>query len=117
MNLVPYSGLLFVATIILAYTGIAVFAQLTGGSSHTALGAFLSPVRPVPLALVILANMFFALGLYWGFSLTRYALPVAFAIGVIVSFSYSAVVFGAKVSVLKIGAAGVIILGIVLLSL
>ncbi len=107
---------LFVVTVILAYTGISWFAQLSGGSSQTAVSAFVSALHPMPLVIVTVANMFFGLGLYYGFGLTRYAIPIAISLGVITSFLYSVAILGATVTGTKIIGVLVIIIGVIILS-
>ena len=108
---------LFVVVAIVAYIGIAVFAQLTGGSSTSAWQAFFSAVRPIPLAVLIVANMFFALAVYYGFLATRFAIPVTIAVGAITSFVYSVVMLGAQISLTKILGILLAIGGIVLMGL
>jgi hypothetical protein len=108
---------LFCVTIFVAYIGISLFAQLSGASSTGALQAFLSTLRPIPLIVVTIANMFFGLGLYYGFSLTRFAIPIAISIGVMTSFVYSLIFLGAHVTAYKIGGLILILLGVVLLGL
>lgn len=97
--------------------GIAWFAQLSGASSHTVFEAFTSAVRPFPLLIATVANMFFGLGLYYGFSVTRFAIPAAISIGVITSFVYSLIFLGAQVTLTKILGILVIIVGVALLAL
>ena len=107
---------LFVLSAIVAYTGISYFGQLSGEVKGGALAAFFSTVRPLPLLVVTLANMFFGLALYYGFSITRYAIPATISIGVITSFVYSVLFLGASVTVTKLVGVALVILGIVALS-
>lgn len=107
--------LLFVVSILVAYTGIAVFGHISGEKS-TPLAAFLAALQPVPLLIVTGANMFFALGLFYGFKITRFAIPMTISSGVIVSFLYSAFVLGAKISVYKIAGIVLILGGVALLA-
>lgn len=109
--------ILFFGTAIVTYIGISLFAQFSGGNSSSALQAFFSAIRPLPLAILIIANMFFALAIYYGFSITRYAVPIALAIGAMTSFLYSVVVLGTSVSALKVIGIIAIVTGIVLLGL
>jgi multidrug transporter EmrE-like cation transporter len=66
---------------------------------------------------MLVGNMFFGLGLYYGFGLTRFAIPAAIAMGVVVSFVYSVALLGVQVTLLKIIGAAVVILGVVVLAL
>ena len=109
--------ILFLGTAIITYIGIALFAQLSGGNSATSWQAFFSGIRLIPLIIGTVANMFFALAIYYGFTITRYAIPITIAIGSITSFAYSIVVFGTKVTVIKILGIILTIAGIVLLEL
>lgn len=108
---------LFVVVTIVAYVGISLFAQLSGGSSTNAWQAFFSAVRPLPLVVMVVANMFFALAIYFGFAVTRYSIPIAIALGAVTSFMYSILVLGAQLSALKglgvmLAVAGIILLGL-----
>jgi hypothetical protein len=107
----------FVGLMIIGYTGISWFAQLSGGSSDSALSAFLSAIRPFPLLVVTVANMFFALGLYYGFGLTRFAIPAAVSLGMLTSFAYSVIILGAPVTLTKLAGVGVVIIGVILITL
>lgn len=107
----------FLLAIVTAYLGISWFAQLTAEYGVTAWGAFLSAVRPLPLLIVTVANMFFGLGLYYGFGFTRFAIPAAISIGVVTSFVYSVFVLGAQVTSIKILGALMVILGVVILAI
>lgn len=108
--------ILFIASAFVAYIGIAYFGQLTGAVKSGPLEAFFSTLRPLPLLVVTAANMFFGLALYYGFSITRYAVPASISIGVITSFIYAVVFLGAPVTVSKLAGIAIIILGIVVLS-
>jgi hypothetical protein len=107
----------FFITTTIAYCGIAVFAQMTGGGSTGALQAFLAIFRPIPFFVILIANMLFSVGVYYGFTVTRYTIPIATAVGVVTTYLYSIIVLGASVSALKIIGIAAIIIGIVLLSL
>lgn len=102
---------------VIAYCGIAFFAQMTGGSSTGAWQAFVAIFSPIPFFIILVANMLFSVGIYYGFTVTRYTIPIATAIGAVTTYIYSIVVLGASVSVLKMVGIVVIIAGIVLLSL
>jgi multidrug transporter EmrE-like cation transporter len=107
----------FVILMVVGYAGISWFAQLSGGASHTAFEAFFSAVRPIPLLVVTIANMFFALGMYYGFTITRFAIPAAISIGALTSFAFSVLFLGAQVSVVKIAGILVVLAGVILLTL
>lgn len=107
----------FVVSVVVAYTGISWFGQMTAEFGTTPVTSFLAAIRPVPLFIVTVANMFFGLGLYYGFGLTRFALPATIALGVITSFVFSAVVLGAQVTLMKLVGVLVVILGVVILAL
>ena len=109
--------ILFAVLTIIAYGGISWFAQLSGGSSTSALGAFFSAIKPFPLFVVTVANMFFGLALYYGFSVTRFAIPAAISLGVITSFAFSAIVLGAPVTLTKLVGAGIVIVGVIVMAL
>ena len=109
--------MLFVPLTIVAYIGIAWFAQLSGGSSSTSLQAFLSAIRPFPLLVVTVANMFFALGAYYGFASTRFAIPVMISIGAVTAFVYSVVFLGAQLTALKVFGIIVALSGVALMAL
>lgn len=114
--MIVYWGL-FLVSVFFTYVGISVFAHLSGGSASTPFSAAVSALRPIPLIIVTLANVVFALGLYYGFKATRFAIPTALAMGVIVSFIYSVALLGATVTLSKIVGIVTIIIGIVILSL
>lgn len=109
--------LAFCAITVLAYIGILLFAQMTGGSSTSAWQAFTSGFRPLPLAILILANTIWAVGLYYGFVVTRYAIPVMISIRALTPFLYSLIFLGANVTATKISGIVLVIAGIVLLGL
>jgi multidrug transporter EmrE-like cation transporter len=114
---VIFQWLLFFCSTVVAYIGIALFAQLSGGSVNSPGQAFFSAVRPIPPIVMVVANMFFALAIYYGFLATRFAIPIAIAIGALTSFVYSVVVLGAEASAVKISGLVIAIGGIVLLGL
>lgn len=107
----------FVVLIVIAYTGISWFGQMTAEYGTTPLSSFFAAIRPIPLLVVTIANMFFGLGLYYGFGLTRFALPATIALGVITSFVFSIVILGAQVTLMKIAGLLVVIVGVVILAL
>lgn len=109
--------LLFIASVVVAYIGISWFGQMTGASSTSPLSALLTAIRPIPIIIVVVSNAFFGLGLYYGFGITRFALPATIAMGVVTSFIYSVIILGAEVTLVKLAGAAVVILGVVILAL
>ena len=107
----------FVISAVAAYVGISLFAQLSGGQSASSWDAFLSPIGLIPLVVMVVANMFFALAIYRGFLVSRYAIPMCIAIGAITSFAYSVIFLGAEISSVKMVGVAVTIVGIILLGL
>jgi hypothetical protein len=107
---------LFVACAAVAYVGIAFFGQLVGGAKGSALQAFLATLSPAPLLVVTVANMFFGLALYYGFAVTRFAIPATIAIGVITSFAYSVAFLGGQISLIRMLGVAIVMVGIFLLS-
>lgn len=101
---------------IIAYIGISLFAQLSS-SGASAIESFFSTLKPLPLFVVTVANMFFGVALFYGFSVTRFAIPSIISIGVITSFLYSIFVLGASITLTKVLGILVIILGIILMAL
>jgi hypothetical protein len=106
----------FAAATIATYVGISLFAQLAGANSTSALQAFLSGLRPLPLIVLVIANMFFGLAVYLGFALTRYSIPMTITGGVIVSAAYSVLFLGAGVSLWKLAGIALAIAAVALLS-
>ncbi len=106
---------LFFVLAMCAYIGISLFAQLSGGQSTSLVGAAIAIIKPIPLLVVILANMFFGMAIYIGFKNTPLAIPITIAIGVITSAIYSYLFLGAQITAMKFFALGVLILGIFLL--
>jgi len=108
--------LIFAVSMGIAYMGIALFGQLSGDKGTSALSAFLTALRPLPFLIITIANMFFALGLFYGFKVTRYAIPIAISSGVIISFLYSVFVMGTSITITKVIGVVTILVGIVILA-
>jgi hypothetical protein len=115
MNLLPW--LLFIPLTIIAYFGIAWFAQLSGGSASSPLSAALSAIKPFPLLVITLANMVFAVAAFYGFSVTRFAIPAMISLGAISGFLYSVFFLGVEVTLAKVAGIGLAVLGIALIAL
>ncbi len=99
-----------------AYIGISYFAQLTGGGSTTALQAAIASLKPIPILILIVANVFFALAIFFGFKNTKLAIPAVLAIGVITSSVYSVVILGASFSFMELVGVALILVGIFFLA-
>src|SRR3990167_1172569 len=117
VHLSSMQWLLFVPLTVVACIGIAWFAQLSGGSSTTPTQAFFSAIRPFPLLVVTVANMFFALAAYYGFTATRFAIPVMISIGAVTAFVYSIVFLGAQLTALKVLGIAIAVSGVALMAL
>ena len=109
--------ILFFGITFVAYLGISWFAQLSGGSSTSATQAFFSAIRPIPLLIITVANMCFAVAAYYGFMVTRFAIPAMIATGAVTGFFYSVLFLGAKITALKILGILLAISGIALIAL
>lgn len=109
------SAALFALFSVLAYICISVFAQMTGGTSTSLMQAALLALRPIPILILILGNVFFAMAVFSGFGWTRFSVPAAIAVGVVTAFVYSALFLGGTVTVTKVLGILLILLGIYLL--
>lgn len=109
--------LLFAMLTVVAYIGISIFSHLSGGQAMSAWQALLSAFRPIPLMVIVGANAIFAVGFYNGLTISRYALPVMLSIGVLTTFAYSLIFFGAHLSIPKVLGLALVLCGIVLLGL
>ncbi len=106
---------LFAVFSVLAYVCISAFAHMTGGTSATLLQSALSALKPLPLLLLVIGNIFFSMAVFSGLGWTKFAVPAAIALGVITSFAYSALFLGGAVTVAKIAGIALILGGIYLL--
>jgi multidrug transporter EmrE-like cation transporter len=109
--------LIFVLSSIVAYTGIAYFAQLTGGSVATAWQAVGKSLQPFPVIVLVAANVFFALAIYAAFQFTRFAIPATIAMGALTSFGFSVVFLGAQVTIAKLIGVALVVAGIMMLGI
>ena len=105
----------FIGLFILGYIGISVFGRLVGPESTSLVNAVLSTFKPVPLAVVLIANALLGGALYLGFLNTQLAIPIAISIGVVTSFVFSVFFLGAKITTVKIVGLLFILIGIYLL--
>lgn len=89
--------------------------HLTGAGAHSGLGAALSLFKPAALAVLLVANLFWAAAFYYGLKETKDALPMLIAIGVITSFVYSVAFLGDEVTALHLLGLVLVLGGIYLL--
>jgi multidrug transporter EmrE-like cation transporter len=104
--------LLFAVTGVVAYVLLSLFGQLGGGSSNSAVGAFLAAFKPIPFVLLIIGNALWGVAVYFGLQNTKYAIPAVIALGIITSFLYSLIVFENPVTWWRLLDLGLVILGI-----
>jgi multidrug transporter EmrE-like cation transporter len=104
--------LLFAVTGVVAYVLLSLFGQLGGGSSNSAVGAFLAAFKPIPFVLLIIGNALWGVAVYFGLQNTKYAIPAVIALGIITSFLYSLIVFENPVTWWRLLGLGLLILGI-----
>lgn len=109
------SGVLFFALSFATYFLLSLFGQLTGGSGATLVDSIGRMFRPIPLLVLIASNIFFASALYFGFQFSKFAIPMAIAVGVVASFVYSMLFLGGTVSAFKLLGVALILVGIYLL--
>ena len=104
--------LLFAVTGVVAYVLLSLFGQLGGGSSNSAVGAFLAAFKPIPFVLLIIGNALWGVAVYFGLQNTKNAIPAVIALGIITSFLYSLIVFENPVTWWRLLGLGLVILGI-----
>ena len=108
--------ILFVALGSLAYVGLSLMGQLSGGAATSSLSAALNLFKnPYALLALIVGNALWAVALYWGLRETKLALPMLIATGDVVGFVYAALVFGAEVTTVRVVGLVIIMVGIYLL--
>jgi uncharacterized membrane protein len=108
----------FVTFGIFSYTLISLFAQLVGDKPFTSTyAAFIGGFAIIPALVLLASNPFYAVALYHGFAISRFAIPMLIAIGVITSFLYSLVFLGATFTFTKLAGLVVICAGIALLAI
>jgi len=105
----------FIGLSIVTYIGISLFGKLTGGESQTALQAALNGFRPLPLAIILMANTIFAVAIFYGLQVTSAAVTIVLSIGVVTSFIFSVAFLGVYVTSIKLLGVLLIIAGIYLL--
>ena|SRR3989344_2125324 len=103
---------LFFISGVIAYTLISFFGQITGGGAKTIVEVVRAVLKPLPLLLLVVGNIFFAMTVFAGFKVTQFAIPAAIALGAAVSFFYSVLVLGGTVTALKVLGVVLILVGI-----
>lgn len=107
--------LIFLATTVVAYTFIATLGRLGGGEAETAWDSVKNLFTPLVFGVMVVGNLFFVVGVYYGFLVTENAIPIAVTLGVLTSFVYSIVTLGTTVTPPHLAGLGLIIIGIYLL--
>jgi len=103
---------LFFVSGVIAYLFISFFGQITGSGTKTIIDAVRAVLKPLPLLVLLIGNVFFAITVFSGFKVTQFAIPAAIALGVIVSFFYSVFFLGGTVTALKAFGVVLILAGI-----
>lgn len=111
LSMIANVALFFVFGVI-AYALISLFGQMTGGEGKTFLGVLLAAVKPLPLLMLIVGNIFFAMAIFTALKITPFAIPATIALGAIVAFFYSALFLGGTVTLLKVFGVVLILAGI-----
>jgi multidrug transporter EmrE-like cation transporter len=109
--------LLFALLGILTYSIVALVGQLLGTNQPSAWEAFKHGFAPLPALIIVATNPLFGVALYYGFSVSRFAIPMILAIGVATSFLYSLAFLGATFTFTKLAGLLAIFAGILLLAL
>lgn len=97
---------------VIAYALISLFGQMTGGEGKTLLDVALAAVKPLPLLVLIVGNIFFAMAIFTALTITPFAIPATIALGAIVAFAYSVLFLGGTVTLLKVFGVVLILAGI-----
>ncbi len=105
----------FIALATAGYIGIAIFNRLVGGDTISVFDAMKTALKPLPLTVMIVANVTLAGAVYFGFLATNSAVPVMLSLGVLVTFVYSVLTLGVAVTLAKLLGVALIIAGIYLL--
>lgn len=105
----------FIGLAVVGYIGIAFFNRMVGGETQSFYEAITVAFRPLPLIVMIAANVILGGAVYFGFLATSSAIPIMLSVGVVVTFLYSVLLFGVGVTITKLFGIGLIILGIYLL--
>lgn len=105
----------FVVFGVLAYLFISMFGHLGGGNSPSAMSAAMATFRPIPFLLLVAGNLLWGVAVFFGFRVTNHAIPVAIAVGLVVSTLYSIVVLESTATLLRVLGLIVVVLGIYLI--
>ena len=108
--------LLFLVLSVLTYICISIFGQITGGQNSSIWRAGLAALKPVPLIIGTVANVFFGMAIYTGFKISKFSIPASISLGVIVAEIYAVAVLGGIMTVPKYIGTGLILIGVFLLS-
>ena len=108
--------LLFIGLTVVMYVAIGFIGQLSGGESSSAITAARKIFTPSVFSLMIIANLLFAVSIFYGFMVTPTALSVSVAVGVITTFIFSCMALGVTVTLTKVLGLACITLGIYLLK-
>lgn len=106
---------LFVSILTLMYLCISTIGKMSGGEAQSVLESVKNLFTPFLLVLVLISNILFAIGIYYGFIVTSNALTISIVIGVVTSFVYSVVMFGVSVTATKLVGLGLVLIGVYLL--
>ena len=108
--------LLTIVFSILAYTLFSYYGLRTG-AAETPTAAALTPVRGwLEFTLIMAGTVAFSLALFYGNKASEFAVTVVIAVGVVVSFGFSAVVGGGLVGPVQVAGMALVIGGIYLLK-
>lgn len=105
----------FVVIISVMYVCIATIGRFSGGDATSAIQGIRQLFTPLLLSLMLLSNVLFAFGIYYGFVVSSNALPISVAIGVAATFIYSVLTLGVSVTLTKLLGIAFVLLGIYLL--
>lgn len=108
--------ILFFVIGVLAYIGISLMGQLSGGAANSALQAGFGILKPYALIALLLGNGLWGVALYFGLQQTKAAIPALIAVGVITGFVYSAIFLETEVTALRLLGLAAVLLGIYLLA-
>ena len=105
----------FITLIAVMYVSISFFAQFTGDDSAGPVESLKRLLTPTALGLLIVTNVLFVVGIYFGFLVSANAIPISIAVGIIVSYIYSVLVLAVPLSLLHVIGIVLIMAGIYLL--
>ena len=97
---------------VVSYTFISLYGQLTGGNNTTIAQTAFSAIKPLQLIILIVGNIFFAIGLFYGFKNTQFAIPAFIATGIITSYVYSLGILSGTFSLYNLFGVALVLCGI-----